>query len=143
MKSLLFIIFLLLAGVFACTNNKDQKAVSSENDVDAARNFIQAALEGKWSAAKQFMVQDSVNTQLLESAESQYQNKSSKEKAAYQKAHPIFYDSRKINDSIVIINYANTYMNKKDSLKIVRINGQWLIDLKYSLLPTDSFKNAQ
>ena len=126
--------------LFACNNNNEQKEITSENDVDAARNFIRAALDGKWSEAKKFMLQDSTNIQLLETAESQYISKSREEKRNYREAHPILYDSRKLNDSITIVNYANSYMNKKDSLKVVQTNGQWLIDLKYSLLAIDSTK---
>jgi hypothetical protein len=40
-----------------------------------------------------------------------------------------------LNDSVTIVHYSNSYTNVKDSIKAVRINNQWLIDLKYSLAP--------
>jgi hypothetical protein len=142
MKNVFIFTFLLLAVLPSC-NNEDRKVTpASENDLDAARNFIRAALDGKWENAKQFLVQDSVNVQLLETTESSYQTKSNEDKRAYHESSITLYDSRKIGDSITIVNYSNSYMNKKDSLKVVRSNGQWLIDLKYSLLARDSVKNA-
>lgn len=129
---------MLLSFFYACNNSNNETANKPENDLDAARMFIRDALDGKWDDAKQFLLQDSTNIQLLETAESKYQNLSKAEQQNYKDAEPRFYDTRKLNDSVTIVNYSNSYMNKKDSLKVVRTNGQWLIDLKYSLLPNRS-----
>lgn len=133
-----FISFLFLQFFYACNNKDTQTPGQPENDLDAAATFIRDALDGKWNLAKQYLLQDSVNVQLLETAENKYKSLRKEEQRNYRDAVPRFYDSRKIGDSITIVNYSNSYMNKKDSLKIVRINGQWLIDLKYSLLPKSS-----
>ena len=130
--------FLCLVFFCTCNNNDQGSSRQAENDLDAARLFIRNALDGKWDEAKQFLVQDSVNVQLLETAENKYNALNKQEQQNYKDAEPRFYDSRKINDSITVVNYSNSYMNRKDSLKIVRVNGQWLIDLKYSLLPNRS-----
>ena len=107
--------------------------------MDAARNFIRAALDGRWNDARRLMLQDSTNLQVLDRAENNYQNRmSSEDKRGYREANPTFYDSRNIGDSITIINYSNSYKKKTDSLKLVRSNGQWLVDLKYSFPQTDT-----
>ena len=125
--------FLLLQMFCACNENVNTS--TSENDIDAARNFIRAALDGKWNEANTFMIQDSTNVQLLERASDRYITKNKDDKRSYRESSINLYGSRKVNDSITVISYSNSFMNKKDSLKVVRINGQWLIDLKYSLLP--------
>jgi len=43
-----------------------------------------------------------------------------------------------VNDSTTIIHYSNSYKNKPDSLKIIRINGQWFVDLNFTFQPKDS-----
>lgn len=106
--------------------------------MDAARMFIRDALDGRWFEARQYMIQDSVNVQLLETAESKYQEMDKIEKSNYRDAVPRFYGTRKVNDSTTVITYSNSYKNKMDSLKVVRRDGRWLIDLKYSLLPTET-----
>ena len=136
----LFACLLAVQFLFACNNDKK---TSSENDVDAARNFLDAALDGKWADVKGFLLQDSLNVQLLETAEAKYSKLSSAEKASYMDAHPILHDSRKVNDSVTVVKFSNSYTNRKDSLKVVRIQGQWVIDLKYSFFRTDSTGNVQ
>ena len=140
MKRILFFSFLSLQIFVACNSDENKtETPSSENDVDAARNFIRSALDGNYSRARQFMVRDSLNDERIENVERNYQkNMRSEDKRGYREASITLYDSRQINDSITIVNYSNSYMNKKDSLKVVRINGQWLIDLKYSFLPPDT-----
>jgi hypothetical protein len=141
MKMLTSLFFALL--IFSCNDEKGTNQTTSENDTDAARNFIRAALDGKWDEARRFMIQDSVNLQLLDRSESMYQGKDREVKRSYRESNIRFYDTRKVNDSVIVINYSNTYKNQKDSLKVVRTGGQWLIDLKYSLLPTDSVLHVQ
>jgi hypothetical protein len=140
MKRLVFLGILIIQ-LFACNNNSDtNQTPSSENDVDAARNFIRAALDGKWSDARRFMIQDSLNVQLLETVEAQYQKKDREEKRGYREASITLFDTKKLSDSLSIVSYSNTFKKQKESLKVVDVNGQWLIDLKYSLLPIDSTK---
>jgi hypothetical protein len=133
---------LLTAQLFFACNHTDQKK-TSENDVDAVRNFLDAALDGKWNDAKGFLLQDSTNLWLLESAEGKYNKLPNSEKVSYMDAHPILYDTRVINDSVHVVQYSNSYTNRKDSLKVVRIDGQWLVDFKYSFFRTDSISNVQ
>lgn len=126
---------LIVSSFFACTNTDQSATSNAENDLDAARIFIENALDGKWEEAKTLLVQDSTNVQLLSTAESKYSALDREEKRAYREAEPRFHGTRKVNDSVTIVNYSNSYMNKKDSLKLVLVNGRWLVDLKYSLLP--------
>jgi len=142
MKRICILSAIVLAVLTAC-NNPTTETVVAENDIDAARNFIQAALDGRWEDANKYMLQDSINVQLLETSEQSYRSKGSDEKRGYRESSINLFGSRKIGDSITIVNYSNSYRNKKDSLKVIRVGGQWLIDLKYSLLATDSTKNAQ
>lgn len=141
MKMLTSLFFALL--LFSCNNDEGNNQTSSENDTDAARNFIRAALDGKWDEARRFMIQDSANLERLDRVESMYRGMEREVKRSYRESSIRFYDSRKISDSITVIQYSNTYKNQKDSLKVVRTGGQWLIDLKYSLLPIDSVFHVQ
>ena len=36
-----------------------------------------------------------------------------------------------MNDSTTILIYSNSFKNDHDTLKILRINSQWLVDFKY------------
>jgi type IV secretory pathway component VirB8 len=133
----IFFSFLFLQFFYACNN--DAESNTSENDADAARNFIRSALEGSYDKARNYMIQDSVNNQYLDAFQRNYKNRMSREdKRSYREATITIYDVRTLNDSNTIITYANSYKKKKDSLKIQKINNEWLVDLKYSFSQTDS-----
>ena len=134
-------LFLVIAG---CANDKEEnKEVTSENDVDAARNFIRSALDGNWREARRFMLQDSTNTQLLDTYENNYQTHMNKEdKRGYREASITLFDTREVNDSVAIIKYSNSFKKQKDSLRVVRMDGTWLVDLKFSFPQTDTSAHA-
>lgn len=134
------LLFVLLA---AACNNEDKKQ-KSENDVDAARNFIRAALDGNFAKAREYMLRDPLNEERIYNIERSYeQNHDREEKRNYREASITIYDTRKLNDSTTIVVYANSFMKKKDSLKAVRVQGDWLIDFKYTFLPPDSARHVQ
>ncbi len=137
MRSILLTGFLFLQ--FFCACNNEEKVTGSENDVDAARNFIQSALEGDYTRARIYIVADSTNIQYLDAFERNFKNRMSPEdKRGYRNASINIYKVREMDDSTTIVNYSNSYMKKNDSLKVSRRSGQWLIDLKYSFTAKDS-----
>lgn len=133
----------LVLFTIACNEEEKKEAPVSENYVDAARNFIRASLDRKWDEARKFMLQDSANVERMNIIEDSYRDENREERRGYREASITTYDSRMVNDSISIVQYSNSYKNKRDSLKVVRVNGQWLVDLKYSILPIDSTRHVQ
>ena len=143
MKSIatIFLIFLLVA----CNNSDQEAETKSDNDMDAARNFLDAALKGDYKNASTYMLQDSANKEWLNVAQRGYQRYSPDEKSKLKSASLRFFDTKQVNDSTTITVFANSYKNKKDTLRIVKMNGQWLVDLKYLFehgLDTSSYKHS-
>jgi len=124
---------LLLLVVFCACNNSD-KATSgkAENDLDAARMFIRDALDGRFEQAKQLMLRDSTNDQTMDVTERNYEHMTQANKVGYRNASIQIHNTREVNDSLRIVTYSNSFKNQKDSLKLVRLNGQWLVDLKFT-----------
>ena len=129
MKSIAIISSFLLL-LIACKNN-DKSGSVSDNDMDAARNFLDAALKGDFKEANKYMLQDSANQDYLVLSERSYQRMDPEKKDNLKKASLNFFDTRQVNDSTTVTIFANSYKNKKDTLRIVRRSGQWLVDLKY------------
>lgn len=117
---------------FSCTGNEEKSAGQPENDVDAATMFIRSALDGKWKEARTLIVQDSANIEDLDIAERVAQRRNVTEQRSYRESQIIIHDTHKVNDSTTIVVYSNTFKNQRDSIKTVRVAGQWLVDLKYS-----------
>ena len=126
---------IILSGLILCVlvlaACKDAEQVKSENAIDAARNFIQSALNGDFEKASTFMVDDSLNRQDLHLMERMSRNLTKEERDKFREATIRIHESRTVNDSASVIYYSNSYKNKKDSLKVVSRNGQWLVDFKY------------
>jgi hypothetical protein len=118
---------------FSC-NPAEKKAPASENNIDAARNFIRAALDGKFNEARNFMLADSLNNNYLDVVGRSYENLDPSIKDSYKGSTIIIKNTNELNDSVSVIVYANSYKNDFDTLKVVRKDGQWLVDLKYLYL---------
>jgi len=117
----------------AACNNQDKKAEESksENDIDAARNFIRAALDGKFNEAKTFLLSDSSNIQYFDANERNYQRINQDEKRSYREATINIHNVTPVNDSMTIVIYSNSFKNDHDTLRILKKKNQWLVDLKY------------
>jgi hypothetical protein len=120
---------LLLAGLLACKNAEE---VKSENAIDAARNFIQSALNEDFDKAAKYMVDDSLNREDLNVMKRYFAERLTKEeRESYKSASIRVHEIRAVNDSSSVIYYSNSFKNKRDSLKVISQSGQWLVDFKY------------
>ncbi|MDZ4809836.1 MAG: DUF4878 domain-containing protein [Bacteroidota bacterium] len=131
-----FSLFLAASFLFflisSCKNKDKQPDNKSENNIDAARNFIRAALDGKFTEARNFMLEDSVNTNYMDVAERSYQRADQTIKDGYRSSSiNIVSVKETIKDSVTVVTYSNSFKNDPDTLKVIKSNGQWLVDFKY------------
>ncbi|WP_460758987.1 nuclear transport factor 2 family protein [Niabella terrae] len=130
MKRVYFFTILILA-LTACQSEKKRE---SDSDIDAARNFIQAALKGKYDMARQYMLQDPVNEERLD-AVSRVQL-SPEEKQGLWEASITIHSRHLLGDTASIIIFSNSYHKEnRDTLKLVKNEGLWLVDFKYLFDP--------
>jgi hypothetical protein len=139
MKKVALIIVAFLPLYWACSNNDDSTNVQKgENDIDAARMFIRSALDGRWKDAKRLVVQDPVNIEDLETAERMADRRDAMTQRNYREAQITIHDTRKVSDSVSVVTYSNTFKKQRDSVKVVKVGNQWLVDLKYSFPNTNA-----
>lgn len=128
MKKIFYLFPFLLFCIWAC-NSSDRQHGTSENDVDAARNFIQAALLGDYAKAKTYMVSDTPNLERMNAIERV--SLSSEEKKGLAGATINIHGVKKVNDSATVVIYSNSFKNNWDTLRVLRHNGEWLVDFNY------------
>jgi len=128
MKRYRFIFLFLLFSFIAC-KSKDQ--AQSENDLDAARNFIRWALDGKFNEARAYLLPDSVNVNWMDIAERNYLKADIHTKTGYRSSSINIHEVARPNDSNTIVIYSNSFMQNHDTLRVIKEKGKWLIDLKY------------
>lgn len=125
----------------ACGNEERDRSdatQTTESDVDAARNFIRTALDGRYDKLRPMVLQDSANLALIEITQMAYQSRMSPaDKQGYRDASINIHNVETVNDSTTIVNYSNSYKKEKADLKVVRLNGAWLVDFKHSF-PADT-----
>lgn len=128
---------LLLAVIFSCNNEKEDKPATA---LDTGRAFIRASLDGNFEAAEKLLLRDSQNIQLFDSYKMYYGRLSDEKKKNYRSASYEINKYLEADDSTTIINYSNSYMHKPMEIKVVRKNKSWQIDFKYTYsgnLPID------
>jgi hypothetical protein len=130
MKKILSASFLLFI-LAACNSNDRSDSGKAENDVVAASNFIRSALDGNFSQARQYMLQDTANLQFLDVAQRNYERAPAETIQSYKESSINIYEVKALNDSTTVVVYFNSFKKDHDTLKVLKVNDQWLVDLKY------------
>ena len=130
MNSRIGFIICCILSFAGCSNKKELP----NTDIEVAKTFVKYVLENDFKVASALVAKDAANDIFLKQLEKSQQEKWSKEVAEqYKNADVIIYEVSNVNDSISIINYANSYrVQEKSKVKVVKINGQWMVDLKYT-----------
>jgi hypothetical protein len=140
MRSLTIISLIFLSFLASCGNEDSNRSAAplteSENPEDAARNFINSLLKRDFNKARTFLVNDTLNNQYLDVTERHFGQMSQQEQLNYGSASINIAEVRKVSDTVSIIHYSNSYKKQPDSVRVVKQDGRWLIDLKYSLSGT-------
>lgn len=122
------ILAILLIATIACNNTESYK--KAEDAQDAAREFIKASLDGDYNKADFYLYADSTNKFLLDRWRKDYTHLSEEERQKYKAAEIIVLNITAQNDSVSEFKYLNSYKKDTTTIKILRINGEWLVDLK-------------
>ena len=125
-------LFLVIIGCMALSSCNTEKKITN-TDIEVARGFIKDILDNNFKDAETYVLREETNQQYFELFKKEYESKSKAELENYKNADIIINEISPVNDSVSIINYSNTFKkDKSNKLKMVRINGQWMVDLKYT-----------
>lgn len=125
-------ILVLLAAVLflvAC----EQERTRPDDALETAREFIRSSLDGDYEWANELMLQDSVNTYELGILSKKYKTEMSEaDKEGYKKSSIIVHSVENASDTVVIVNYSNSFKNKQLPLKVIKKDNKWQVDLNYT-----------
>ncbi len=132
MRMINTLLLFLVISFTACKESSRQLTGTTEDETNTATTFIRAALDGDYEKARTLIVNDSLNQQDLDASERLYKERmTAEEKAKYRGASIHIHETKNIDSATSIIYFSNTYRNQVDSLKVVKINGKWLVDFKF------------
>jgi hypothetical protein len=112
----------------ACSDPHSFK--KAEDAQDAGREFIRASLDGNYEKASFYLYEDSVNQMLLSKWKKDYDQLPEADQKKYKDADILPINIQAANDSVTSYTYANTYKKDTTTIKVVRVKGEWLVDLK-------------
>jgi len=102
----------------------------AEDAQDAGRQFIRASLDGDYEKARFYLLSDSVNLLLISKWQQGFDKMDPDTRQQYREANILPVNIHAINDSVTTYTYSNSFRKDTTTVKIVRINGEWLVDLK-------------
>ena len=103
-----------------------------EDALDAGREFIRSVLEGDYKKAELYVLPDEEDIRLFTRYRDYMKKRPGEELAALKSASIIINKVQELNDSVSIINYANSFAKKPVEIKVVRQEGEWWIDFSYT-----------
>ena len=125
----LLMFFFVAAAILGCADKKD----TTSSDIDTAHNFIQDIQESKYEEAEKLMVNSAANQISLQQLRKAASDKTAAEMDTYKNATIIINEIEAVSDSVTIVNYAvSSNKEQKNKLKLIKNNGQWLVDLSYT-----------
>jgi hypothetical protein len=114
--------------VAACNSSHSYK--KAEDAQDAGREFIRASLDGDYDKANFYLYPDSTNRMLLDKWKKDYDGMAEDQRKKYKDADILPINIQTVNDSVTSYTYANTYKKDTTTIRVIRTNGDWLVDLK-------------
>lgn len=121
---------LLAAAVIACSSPAKKIPVT---DVEVATSFVRNILDNKFDEAEKYLLRDEINLELFNRFRNQYSSQKKEVLEKYKDADILVNETSYITDSIYIFNYSNSYARElKNKIKLVRVNGKWLVDFQYT-----------
>ena len=129
MKYLSILLLAILTSLTGCESNDRKSDGESASDIDAARDFIRASLDGNYQKAKTYMINDSANAERMNLIERV--NLSKEEKNGLASASINIHSVTPVNDSATVVVYSNSFKNNWDTLRVLKLNGKWLVDFNY------------
>ena len=123
-----FILFQLFILAVSCGSQNSFK--KAEDAQDAGREFIRASLDGNYEKAEFYLLQDTTNQLLMDKWKKDYDQLDRDGKRQYKEADILPINLSSENDSVTTYTFSNSYKKDTTTIRIVRINDEWLVDLK-------------
>ena len=121
----------IVVTVYSCNSETKKTPVT---DIEVTNAFVRNILDNDFKEAEKYLLKDSSNVEIFETFKKQYNRQDKAILEEYKKAQINVHETKVvIPDSVFIFNYSNSYRPLDTTvLKAVRIDGKWLIDLKYT-----------
>jgi hypothetical protein len=133
MQSKIISVKFLLLGfcvIVACSCNEGKTFNKAEDAQDAGRQFIRASLDGDYEKARFYLLNDSINLLLISKWQQGFDQMDRDVRQQYREASILAINIHPVNDSVTQFTFSNSFRKDTTTVRIVRVKGEWLVDLK-------------
>ncbi len=130
--------FLLTAAFLSCSHPAGYQ--KPDDGLDAGREFIRAVLDGDYEKAGLYIPENEEDRLFFDRYKTYMRKQPSAELSGLKSASIIVNKVEPTGDSLILINYANSFSQKPMDVKVVKKDGEWWVDFKYTFsgnLPND------
>jgi hypothetical protein len=121
---------LLLLGAMSCNQ---PAGYSKPNDgLDAGREYIRAVLDGDYEKAELYIPHVSDERKFFDRYKEYMRQRTAAELQGLKASSIIVNNVESQGDTVVLIHYANSFAKKPQDVRMVRREGEWWIDFKYT-----------
>jgi hypothetical protein len=122
-------LFLMVATV-AC--NQPAGYTKPDDGLDAGREYIRAVLDADYEKAELYIPHISDDRKFFDRYKEYMRQRSAEELHGLKESSIIVNKVEPEGDTAVIIRYSNSYAKKSQDVRMVRRDGEWWIDFKYT-----------
>ena len=124
----LFTLSIAMLALAACNGSHSFK--KAEDAEEAGTEFVRAALDGNYEKASFYLYADSTDKVMFAKWKKDYDRMGAEEQQKYKDASIRPIEIKKVNDSVTEYTFSNSYKKDTSTLRIIRVNGEWLVDLE-------------
>lgn len=124
-----FLGILVLVQLFSCGGTENVRPSSAQ---ETGQKFISSSLKGDFKKAEELLLNNSENKTLFQTYRRFYDRMSEQQRKGYQTASFEIESWQDLNDSTSIIRYTNDFMHQPTELRLVRKDGEWWVDFRFT-----------
>ena len=119
-----------LFGVLSC--NQPAGYTKPDDGLDAGREYIRAVLDGDYEKAELYIPGVSDERKFFDRYKEYMRQRPAAELQGLKASSIIVNTVEPQGDSVVLIHYSNSFTKKPQDVRMVRREGEWWIDFKYT-----------
>ncbi len=124
------IALLLLFGAISCSQPAGY--AKPDDGLDAGREYIRAVLDGDYEKAELYIPPVTEERKFFDRYKEYMRQRPMEELQGLKASSIIVNQVEPQGDSVVLIHYANSFTKKPQDVRMVRREGAWWIDFKYT-----------
>jgi len=121
-----------LTGIVLLSCGQPEGFKKPEDALDCGREFLRSVLDGDYTRAEMYVLPEEEDIALFRRFRKYMKEQPEKERLGLKSASIQINKVEALNDSVSVINYANSYKKEPSDLRVIKQKGEWWVDFSYT-----------